>query len=62
MADKVSKKEMTSVKASLSSALGTSDRRTNKLAGTLHKMAKDQRTSSKTVKPKTPSVPVKGKK
>jgi hypothetical protein len=60
MADKVSKKDMTAVKASLSTV--SSDRKTNKVAGSLRKVASAQRTPSKTAKPKTPSVPVKGKK
>lgn len=59
---KVSKKEMTSVKASLSSARGSSDRKTNAVAGSLRKTASAGRTPSKTAKPNTPSVPVKGKK
>lgn len=62
MAGKVSKKEMTAVKASLNSVSGSSNRKTNKMAGTLQKMAKDARTPSVTAKPKTPKVPTKGKK
>lgn len=60
MADKVSKKDMTAVKVSLSKTM--SSRKTNKLAGSLRKIANAQRTPSVTGKPKTPSVPVKGKK
>jgi hypothetical protein len=62
MAGKVSKKDMTTVKASLSRSPYISDRQTNKLAGAVQKIAKDARTPSVTAKPKTPKVPVKGKK
>ncbi len=59
MADKVSKKDVKSVKASLNAAKGSSPRKTNKIASSVLKLAKDQRTPSVTSKPKTPKVPVK---
>jgi hypothetical protein len=59
MADKVSKKDIKSVKASLNTAKGSSARKTNKVAGSVLKLARDQRTPSVAAKPKTAKVPVK---